>query len=76
MSLANLKERRKLLGISQTSLAINLGVSLVTVQLWERGASTPSPENKQKLDEVMAQLEKEQEDKIQARRELRVNGGE
>lgn len=72
----NLFERRKLLGISQINLATELGVSVMTVQLWERGATTPSPENQQLLENTLRRLEDAQDTKIQARRDGRVNGAE
>ncbi|NLO21050.1 MAG: helix-turn-helix domain-containing protein, partial [Syntrophomonadaceae bacterium] len=33
----NLKQIRKSLGLSQMDLAQKVGVSLLTIQLWERG---------------------------------------
>ena len=45
----DLKERRKELELTQTELAIKVGVSLFTIQCWERGVTTPTPENKEKL---------------------------
>ena len=46
-----LKEARKEKNISQIDLAAKLGVSVYTVQLWERGVSTPNEENQRKLEE-------------------------
>jgi transcriptional regulator with XRE-family HTH domain len=57
----DLKKRRNELKLSQTAVAVAVGVSLTTYQLWERGATTPRPENLVKLkralqfDEVGAQ---------------------
>ena len=45
----NIKQRRKELKLTQTQLAIKVGVSLVTIQNWERGVTTPSDENLAKL---------------------------
>ena len=52
-----LRKRRKALGLSQMELARLVGVSLLTVQLWERGVSEPKPENREKLEQVLAELE-------------------
>ncbi len=54
-----LKKRRKALGISQITLAEKVGVSLLTLQLWERGAGKPRKENEEKLEAVLKELEKE-----------------
>lgn len=56
---SELRRRRKMLKISQIELARMVGVSLVTIQMWERGAATPKPENKEKLEGVLSTLEKE-----------------
>lgn len=64
--LMNLRARRKMLGISQIELASKVGVSLMAYQLWERGVSEPKEENKEKLERVLSQLEKEFDLKIQA----------
>lgn len=52
----NIKELRKAKGLTQTELALRCGVSLTTIQLWERGVTTPKDENLAKLKQV---LEKE-----------------
>ena len=44
-----LKNARKKLGLSQTEAAKLIGVSLVTWQNWERGVTTPAPENMAKI---------------------------
>lgn len=54
----DLRERRKALGVSQMELAKLVGVSLLTVQIWERGVSEPKPENREKLEQVLSELEK------------------
>ena len=54
----NIKERRKELGLTQMDLAILCGVSLVTIQLWERGAAKPKSENLEKLTEVLSDKQK------------------
>ena len=56
---SELRRRRKMLKISQIELARMAGVSLMTIQMWERGAATPKPENKEKLEGVLSTLEKE-----------------
>ena len=57
----DLRERRKALGLSQMDLAGLVGVSLLTVQLWERGVSQPKPENREKLEQVLSELEGKRE---------------
>lgn len=52
-----LKERRKALGLSQMALAKKVGVSLLTVQLWEREVSCPTKRNKEVLESVLKELE-------------------
>ena len=54
----NLKEIRASLGISQMKLAAKVGVSLLTVQLWEQGISSPNPENRKKLEMMIKELAK------------------
>ncbi len=54
----DLRKRRKALGLSQMELARLVGVSLLTIQTWERGVGEPKPENKEKLEQVLAELEK------------------
>jgi len=49
----DIKEQRKRLGLTQIELAVKVGVSLMTIQLWERGAMKPNPENFQKLQDVL-----------------------
>lgn len=53
----DLRERRKALGLSQMELARLVGVSLPTIQIWERGVSKPKPENREKLERVLNELE-------------------
>ena len=48
----NLRELRKEAGLTQMTLAVKVGVSLMTIQLWERGVTTPRAENLNKLREV------------------------
>jgi DNA-binding transcriptional regulator YiaG len=52
----NLKEIRASLGISQMKLAAKVGVSLLTLQLWEHGISSPNTENRVKLESVIKEL--------------------
>jgi transcriptional regulator with XRE-family HTH domain len=49
----NLKEIRKKKGYSQMALAAKVGVSLMTIRLWESGIGTPREENYQKLMEAL-----------------------
>lgn len=49
----DIKKLRKEKNLSQTSLAVAVGVSLVSVQLWERGVATPNDENMKKLKKVL-----------------------
>ena len=48
-----LKELRKEKGLTQMDIAVKVGVSLTSVRMWEKGVSTPKPENKDKLEEVL-----------------------
>lgn len=59
----NLKQIRKSLGLSQMDLAQKVGVSLLTIQLWERGVSEPNDKNKEILESVLKTLEKKKEGK-------------
>ena len=54
----NLKQIRKSLGLSQMDLAKKVGVSLLTIQLWERAVSQPNESNKEELHRVIAELQK------------------
>ena len=56
----NLKQIRKSLGISQMDLAQKVGVSLLTIQLWEREISKPTEKNKEELERVIAELQQQQ----------------
>jgi len=53
-----LKERRRALGLSQIDLARKIGVSLMTIQLWERGVGNPNKGNQEKLERTLKELEK------------------
>ena len=53
----DLRKRRKALGLPQMELARLVGVSLLTIQTWERGVSEPRPENREKLEQVLSELE-------------------
>ena len=59
--LKNLKETRIKKGLTQMDICEAVGVSLPSYQLWERGISTPKPENLEKLNEVLNSLVKEEE---------------
>ena len=58
-----LKKRRLALGLSQMGLAEKVGVSLLTIQLWERGVSQPNDKNKEILESALKTLEKKKEGK-------------
>ncbi len=62
-----LKERRKMLGLSQIELAKKIGVTPLTLQLWEREVVEPNETNAKKLGEVLRQLEEEHLNKIKER---------
>lgn len=49
----NYKELRKKQKLTQIQVASKVGVSLMTYQLWERGAMNPKPENLEKLKLVL-----------------------
>lgn len=49
----NLKELRKAAKLTQVELAVKVGVSLMTIQLWERQVTTPKEENLNKLKEAL-----------------------
>jgi len=51
--LTDLRERRIKQGLTQVNVAVKVGVSLTTYQLWERQVGQPSPENLKKLEEVL-----------------------
>jgi transcriptional regulator with XRE-family HTH domain len=61
--MTTLKKRRLALGLSQMDLAEKVGVSLLTIQLWERGVSEPNDKNKEILESVLKTLEKKKEGK-------------
>jgi len=45
----NIIKKRKSKGFTQRKLAIEVGVSVVTIQNWESGITTPTEENMAKL---------------------------
>lgn len=49
----NIKELRKKQGLTQIELAKRVGVSMMTIQLWERASTKPNEENLKKLMEVL-----------------------
>lgn len=61
--MTTLKKRRLALGLSQMDLAEKVGVSLLTIQLWERGVSEPNDKNKEILESALKTLEKKKEGK-------------
>jgi len=52
------KQRRTELGLTQLAVAKACNVSLMTYQLWERGAMNPNEENFKKLMEVLTLKER------------------
>lgn len=40
-------------------IATRVGVSLLTIQLWERGISQPNAENAEKLEQTLKELDKD-----------------
>jgi len=48
-----MRDKRISLGLTQVDVAKAVGVSLVTYQLWERGVTTPTPENQKKLNTIL-----------------------
>ena len=57
----NIKELRKKQGLTQIELAKRVGVSMMTIQLWERASTKPNEENLKKLMEVLNVLPVEAE---------------
>lgn len=49
----NIKELRKAKDLTQIELAKRVGVSMMTIQLWERGVTKPNEDNYKKLMEVL-----------------------
>jgi len=52
----NLKMIRKNKRVSQMTLAQLVGVSLLTIQLWEKGVTKPNEDNQAKLNKVLESL--------------------
>ncbi len=61
--LKDLKSTRESLGISQIALARRVGVSMLTIRLWEMGAAFPKEENLKRLKLVIDELKKERSGK-------------
>lgn len=51
MTLSDLKKLRKTKNASQVDVAVAVGVSLMSYQLWERGVTKPKPENVKGLED-------------------------
>jgi len=49
----NIRELRKKQKLTQIDLAKRVGVSMMTIQLWERGVTKPNEENFKKLIKVL-----------------------
>ena len=47
------KQKRIEKKLTQTQVAVMVGVSLTSYQLWEKGVSSPNEENKEKLYKVL-----------------------
>jgi len=52
----NIKELRKAKDLTQIELAKRVGVSMMTIQLWERGVTKPNEENYKRLMEVLGAI--------------------
>lgn len=48
-----IRDRRKVLGLSQRELALQLGISFQAVQRWERGETFPRKDSLSKLLEIL-----------------------
>lgn len=55
--MTDIKQWRKKHKVTQVELAKATGVSLMTIQLWERAVSSPNEENAIKLENAMKKLE-------------------
>ncbi|MHA1304075.1 MAG: helix-turn-helix domain-containing protein [Candidatus Heimdallarchaeaceae archaeon] len=53
MNYSKIKELRKANKLSQVELARRVGVSITSVQLWEKGGMNPNEENLIKLKKVL-----------------------
>ena len=51
---AELREKRRIAGITLSRIALRLGVHCVTVSEWERGTSRPTAEQAEILDRLFA----------------------
>ena len=49
----NLLKLRTLKGFTQVDVAKKVGCSLTSYQLWEKGVTTPTEENQEKLKQVL-----------------------
>ena len=56
----NLYKIRKELGISQVTMASEIGVSANTYIMWERNVMNPNEENQIKLEEAIARLQQKE----------------
>ena len=56
----DLKKIRKEIGVSQITMAAEVGVSVNTYIMWERCANNPNEENKIKLEETIARLQQKE----------------
>lgn len=45
----NIRELREKASLTQMQLAAKLGVSIMTIRIWENGAGKPNPQNYKKL---------------------------
>lgn len=57
------KRIRNEYGVSQGDVAAVLGVSRLTVSMWERGETDPKPDHAQKYAELLDQMQQEIKDK-------------
>ena len=56
----NLYKIRKELGISQVTMASEIGVSVNTYIMWERKVMNPNEENQIKLEEAIARMQQKE----------------
>lgn len=69
---ADLKEKRKNYGISQTKLAEASGYSKAAISAWELGKSVPSKADIQALDSVLSKMMKDIDDSVCDVRKKRI----
>jgi transcriptional regulator with XRE-family HTH domain len=53
MTPKEMRKRRSKLGLTQTQVALKVGVSVPAYRLWESGGTKPNQENAKKLESVL-----------------------